>query len=326
MKLKILNSILIVDILAVLLILAILVIPSSPARIVLGLPFLLFFPGYVLVEALFVRRKETVFSPSPAPSSPEDDAEASVKKGGLDGIERIALSFGMSIAVTALIGLGLNYTPWGIRLLPVLYSISAFILILSAVALWRQSRVHNLQYFHECYLKMPGWEGSALNKTLSVVLAVAIVGAIGTLIYTVAFPKIGEKFTEFYLLGIHGKAADYPSAFTLQNGRVSGVTYGDAAEIPEQHGRVTLGIINQEQAEVRYTVAVQIDGQPAQIFFNGAWVDSVDSVVLQQGEKWEQEIGFAPAHAGENQKVEFFLFKNGSSDATETLHLWITAK
>jgi uncharacterized membrane protein len=54
------------------------------------------------------------------------------------GIERVALSFGMSIAVTALIGLWLNYTPWGIRLEPILYSISAFIIILSAVAIFRR--------------------------------------------------------------------------------------------------------------------------------------------------------------------------------------------
>ena len=56
----------------------------------------------------------------------------------MDGIESIALSFGMSIAVTALIGLGLNYTSWGIRLEPVLYSIFAFIIILSAIAIIRR--------------------------------------------------------------------------------------------------------------------------------------------------------------------------------------------
>jgi uncharacterized membrane protein len=33
----------------------------------------------------------------------------------LDGIERIALSFGLSIAITPLLGLALNYTPFGIR-------------------------------------------------------------------------------------------------------------------------------------------------------------------------------------------------------------------
>ena len=50
----------------------------------LGLAMVLFLPGYTQIAALFSRK---------------DD---------LDGIERIALSFGLSIAVVPLIGLGLN--------------------------------------------------------------------------------------------------------------------------------------------------------------------------------------------------------------------------
>ena len=65
MKLKLPNWLLIIDILTVLLIGAILMIPDSWLRIVLGLPFLLFFPGFVLIEALFVRRKGQLQSPSP---------------------------------------------------------------------------------------------------------------------------------------------------------------------------------------------------------------------------------------------------------------------
>ena len=68
-------------------------------RTILGLFLILFIPGYSLIAALFP------------------------KKGDLDGIERAALSFGLSIAVTPLIGLALNYTPWGIRLTPILISL-----------------------------------------------------------------------------------------------------------------------------------------------------------------------------------------------------------
>ena len=60
-------------------------------RVILGLPFILFIPGYILIFALFPCRKTDQ---------------------GIDIIERIALSFGLSIAVVPLIGLGLNYTEW----------------------------------------------------------------------------------------------------------------------------------------------------------------------------------------------------------------------
>jgi len=73
-------------------------------------PLVLFLPGYSLIAALFPRK---------------DD---------LDGIERIALSFGLSIAVVPLLGLALNYTPFGIRLVPVLVVLSVFTVSLAVIA------------------------------------------------------------------------------------------------------------------------------------------------------------------------------------------------
>ena len=86
----------------------------SPIRIILGLPLVLFLPGYSLIAALFPRK---------------DD---------LDGIERIALSFGLSIAITPLLGLALNYTPFGIRLSPVLIVLSVFTIALAICAYIRR--------------------------------------------------------------------------------------------------------------------------------------------------------------------------------------------
>ena len=233
MKIKLLNWLLIIDILTALLCLAIWLIPGNAARIVLGLPFLLFFPGYTLVAALFPPHKAGN-SQTPENSNQANAEEADApnnemekKKKGIDGIERIALSFGMSIAVTALLGLGLNYTPWGIRLIPVIIAITAFIYIMSVIALIRQKRTtEGLNLTAEYRLRMPGWEGSGLNKALTVILVLAILGAIGTLGYTIAKPKIGEKFSEFYILGSNGKAENSPSAFVLTNGAVSRVSYG----------------------------------------------------------------------------------------------------
>ena len=77
----------------------------------------LFLPGYSLIATLFPRR---------------DD---------LDAIERIALSFGLSIAVTPLLGLALNYTPFGIRLLPILIVLSVFTISLAIGAYVRRSKI-----------------------------------------------------------------------------------------------------------------------------------------------------------------------------------------
>jgi len=82
---------------------------SGALRIAFGLIFVLFFPGYTLIAALFPR------------------------KTSLGGIERLALSFGLSIAVVPLLGLLLNYTPWGIRLCPILISVLVFIMVMAGI-------------------------------------------------------------------------------------------------------------------------------------------------------------------------------------------------
>ncbi len=68
-----------------LLILSILLIPDFWLRMIIGLPFLLFFPGYALISFLFPEKKS------------------------LDIIERVTLSFGLSIAITPLIGLSFSH-------------------------------------------------------------------------------------------------------------------------------------------------------------------------------------------------------------------------
>ena len=68
-------------------------------------------------------------------------------------------------------------------------------------------------------------------------------GALGALGYVIATPKIGEKFTEFYVLGLEGKAIDYPSEMKVG-----------------EEGKVIVGIINQEHGTVSYRMEVRIDG------------------------------------------------------------------
>ena len=96
---------------------------ETPVRVLLGLLLVLFLHGYSLIAALFPRK---------------DD---------LDGIERIALSFGLSIAVVPLICLGLNYTQYGIRLVPVLLGLSLFTILLALVACVRQGLVSEAERF-----------------------------------------------------------------------------------------------------------------------------------------------------------------------------------
>ena len=46
-------------------------------------------------------------------------------------------------------------------------------------------------------------------------------------------------------------------------------------------------------------------------------------VELEHEEKWREEVGFVPQKAGEGQKVEFVLYKEGKPYLEEPLHLRI---
>lgn len=90
--------------------------PLIPIRYLLGAISVLFMPGYSMVEALYPRGDEM------AP------------------LERLALSIGLSLAVVPLIGLMLNYTPWGIKLIPVVSSNTALTIALLTAAALRKMR------------------------------------------------------------------------------------------------------------------------------------------------------------------------------------------
>ena len=250
---------------------------SGVLRIVLGLPFLLFFPGYIMLSALFP------------------------KQGSLGSIERTALSFGLSIAITPLIGLILNYTPWGIRIYPVLISVTIFILATSAVAWYRQQRLPSAERFSIAVnfsLSQWGKIGS-VDKVLSISLIVIILAALGCLGYFIAIPKERERFTEFYILGVDGKAGNYPKQ----------ITQGEAVKL-------IVGIVNHEHEVTSYRIDIEIDDSQ---------IKQIKSRALANGEKWEEIVSFTPKSSGKNQKVKFWLYKDDQTNPyfKDPLNLYI---
>jgi len=89
-------------------------------RYVLGAFFVLYVPGSMLIEALYPTGEH------------------------LEGLERTALSIGLSLAVVPLIGLLLNFLPWGLRLTPIMMSLAIFAEAMATVALVRKHQYHVL--------------------------------------------------------------------------------------------------------------------------------------------------------------------------------------
>jgi len=254
-------------------------------RNVLGLPLVLFLPGYTLIAALF-----------PA-------------KSDLDGIERTALSFGLSIAIVPLIGLVLNYTPFGIRLLPVLVCLSIFIFIMCWLAYIRRASLPETEAFEISFsaaalsLKNEILEKSEskLDRALTIILILSILMSVATLEYVILTPKEGEHFTEFYVLGPQGIADNYTTDYTLG-----------------QSGTMIVGIVNHEYRPVNYTMQVRLENQLLPL------PENLQHITLDHNETWEETVTFTPPLVGQNMKLEFLLFnETDKTTPYRDLHLWI---
>jgi uncharacterized membrane protein len=199
---------------------------DGPVRIVLGLLFVLFFPGYTLMAALFPR------------------------KTGLETITRLALSVGTSIALVVIFLLLLNATPWGIQLYPNLAVLFLFTVAMAVIA-WRRrrsfapgERFDPAANFKPSVLARFWNEKGYLDQALSTFLVLAIIGVIGTLGFVIAKPMAGGNFTEFYLLDTERKADYYPSELAIG-----------------EEGEVIIGIVNREDGTEVYNVEIVLDGE-----------------------------------------------------------------
>jgi hypothetical protein len=165
------------------------------------------------------------------------------------------------------------------------------------------------------------------TDTLSIILVIAILGAIVVLGYKIVVHEPEARFTEFFILGIGGKADDYPTEFTMDNGKVTQVKYGDATnETTAGDGLLTLGIVNHEQQTEVYSVEMIIDNEPASINFEGKGATVLSPIELQKGHNWEKVIGIIPQHTGDNQEVDLLLFKGKETTPEDSLRLFINVK
>jgi uncharacterized membrane protein len=282
------------------------VLNTSPIRIIFALPIVLFIPGYALIAALFPNKSD------------------------IDLLERVALSFGLSIAVVPLIGLGLNYTPWGIRLDPIVVSLVFFTAVMLLVAQYRRMNLLPDDRFRVPFQEIAAAgrnelfpnRGSRLDRVLSIILVIAILAAIITTVYVIAVPKEGEKFTEFFILGTDQKAADYPSHI-----------------IAGKNSSLYIGIGNHEYKNITYTVETYLETMTFDERTNTSSLQAMDRIdrfrmTVSDNQTIIDPYSFSAKKTTYN-RIEFLLFNetvpgdqitgmNRINQSYRDLHLWIT--
>jgi len=326
-------------------------INETPLRVLFGLGFVLFLPGYALIAALFPEKgsrevsadddqtqtetgSETEPKPSPVPGTDAAETESSqsaersehTQQQGIDGIERVALSFGLSIAIVPLIGLVLNFTPWGIRLAPIALSVTVFTLVCVGIAARRRNELPAEEQFQVPYT---AWiaagkaelfdPDSRTDAALNVALVLSVLLAVGSVGYAVAVPPQGEQFSEFYLLR------------ESKEGELVADGYPDELAVGEQ-SELVVGIGNNEYERTSYTVIVQLQTVEQEgnttIVREREEIDRFQATVEHNATHHEPHT-LQPTQPGEDLRVKYLLYK-GSAPETPTqenayrdLHIWI---
>jgi uncharacterized membrane protein len=223
----------------------------------------------------------------------------------LDGPERAGLALGLSVAWAPVLALVLDRLPWGIRLWPILVGELVSVALFAAVALGRGARLPAGAAYAPGRPQPRVWwrdQPAADRWVYGVVAAALLVGAVAAATVFLV-PSPDEFFTEFYVLGAGGLAEDYPREAAV----------GEALE-------VTLGITNRERHPLTYQVEVWAVDPWSEV---QSRVGTAGPVALAPGETWEAPLTWQMPQAGEDQQVQFLLFRAGDAAPYRQLRLWL---
>ncbi|AGB15265.1 putative membrane protein [Halovivax ruber XH-70] len=285
---------------------------SPPIRAIVGLPLLFLAPGYAFVSLCF-----------PAGSS---TAGAETARGALgtrtpsDG-ERLALSFGSSLAILPILGLVIPSVA-SFEMAPVVGSIAA-VTVLTAVGAWlRRLRLAPARRYRPALARR--WStlrsallptGSPLLAATNIVLAVSVVVAITTGGYALLSPQDGERYTGMQLL-----AED-------ESGELVAAGYPTEIE-PGESVPLTVAVDNQEHRDVTYDLVVRqeryVDGD-----HRDSEVIHESTLSVSDGETVHRDVAVTPtADSGQLRLVYLLYADDVPSDPTPEnayryTHLWI---
>lgn len=289
---------------------------SDVWQVVLGTLAVLFIPGYALVTALFPRSNSGVFAVS--------GTERYEINGEVTLVERFVLAVALSVCIVPLVGIGMNYTPQGIRIGMVIRSIGFITISLSCIALIRRFTLSPEERFNPSVkglLFSPVSVARQLRtgSIVTILLAGGLVLAATGIGFAVVGVDYGERFTEFYLATEDPETGDL-----VAGGYPDQVTRGESES-------VQVGISNNEGRTVEYTTVVLLQSISENGEIQATQRLDAFRVTLEDNETVVRTQEIRPELAGEDLRVTFLLYKGSPPNAEEVgtdtayrqAHFWI---
>lgn len=279
----------------------------GPIRAVLGGFLLLFLPGYALTTLVFPATEPVADTETHSPMAGTDGP----RRASLPFLERLALGFGLSVALVPVFAWGLSSVNADIAfettsILGVSAATATLGTLFGAV---RRARVPSknryvlpfggLGHLHSV------WATSNVDKALNIVLTLSIVVAAVVVTAGIVAPNQGETFTQVTILTENDDgelvAGDYPNQ----------IAPGDTAEM-------VLQVENYEQQSTTYTVVVQLQ----RVDDDGRVVEQVElnqfSRTLADQQTWQATHIIRPTLEGEDLRIAYLVYR-GDAPAQASL-------
>jgi len=292
---------------------------GSPLATLLGLVLLMFAPGYVFVAFLFPGTRVA----GVARFDSLTDLGRPLRDRGLDGVERVALAFGLSLALLPLLGLAVSLAVGGFTEETVLTAVTGFVFVGAVAATARRYQVPPESRFVLPVERSFDWvrhgvtEPSTPTAVVNVVLAISVVVAVVALGSALLVPKSAETYSDFYLLARNDAGDLVTSGFPTT--MVSG-----------EPQPLVMAVANHEGAATTYTVVVELQQVSANDQVTRRTELARATRTVAPGQTWTLRRSVVPTMVGDNLRLQYYLYKGpapGNPDVASAyrhLHLWVT--
>ena len=226
-------------------------------------------------------------------------------------------------------GFLLNFTPWGIRLDPIVISVTLVTLVMVLWAYYRRVILPPEERFTFPFADCAGSvrkqlfpaRNSGVDRLLSAVLILVFLIAILTTIYVFTVPKEGEPYTEFFILGENRNATHYPDQINVS-----------------QNYPMFIGIKNHEKQNISYSIETWLIRTEFNNVTNTSSIIEMNPndrlfITLPRDETTIIPYNLSVSKPGYN-RIEFLLFnenvpgfevsgKDRINASYRNLHLWV---
>jgi len=295
---------------------------GSALRAVAVLPLVLFLPGYAVVTALYPRGDA-------AGTDRRSADERSLVAGPVGWPERGALAVGLSVAIVAVLMVGLsvvhigpaNSADW-----PPVVAVEILVFLGLMVGLVRRAQVPRNERAEVPYRRIVDEVSGAFSssqpafdRVLNLLLVVLVLSSVSGLAYAVASPPSAEDFTTMTVLTENESgeyvAGEYPSELTRG-----------------QEASLVVGVENHERTPAEYTVVpvvqrVERSGDSLTVLERQQL--AAFEVAPNAGETAYETHSFAPEITGENLRVVYLLYQDAPPEnptvesSYRHVHVWM---